>query len=246
MILRHLRLTALGTALCALVTGNAWGHATPYGDTYTFSGENFPDNFGVVKEPETGEIFTYPTAPYTITFDGIEEIAGGMKVNEKAITWPGKSGIIAEQATGIDGQTLFELTDWQNSGEVLEFSFDTVDGQWISDNPQANSSFTLKGVDWQHAVEGDSPAFFRTGFYFYWTNNGVPLTGMSFTLPDLGVLVGPHPFDPSPSYPRRPILYRLSAAPPVAEDDFCRKSCAETERGFENNRIYHLLAGERP
>ena len=56
----------------------------------------------------------------------------------------------------------------------------------------------------------------------------------------------PHPLDPSTEYPRRPIAYRLSAADPVADDDSCRTSRPENGRGFENNRIYHLLsAGSR-
>jgi uncharacterized protein len=55
----------------------------------------------------------------------------------------------------------------------------------------------------------------------------------------------PHPLDPSAAYPRRPIAYRIAAAAPVAEDDACRTSCTENGRGFENNRIYHLLGGSR-
>ncbi|HEY8517338.1 MAG TPA: urea amidolyase associated protein UAAP1 [Candidatus Binatia bacterium] len=51
----------------------------------------------------------------------------------------------------------------------------------------------------------------------------------------------PHPLDPSPEYPRRPIRYELRVAPPVADDDFARRSRPENERGFENNRLYHLL-----
>jgi urea carboxylase-associated protein 2 len=50
----------------------------------------------------------------------------------------------------------------------------------------------------------------------------------------------PHPLDPSPEYPRRPVKYRISCAEPVAEDDFCRGFRPENGRGFENNRIYHL------
>jgi urea carboxylase-associated protein 2 len=50
----------------------------------------------------------------------------------------------------------------------------------------------------------------------------------------------PHPFDPSPEYPRKPVHYRLSCAPPVSDDDYCRNFRPENQRGFENNRIYHL------
>lgn len=50
----------------------------------------------------------------------------------------------------------------------------------------------------------------------------------------------PHPLDPSREYPRRPIVYQLSEADPVAADDYCRTFRPENGRGFENNRIYHL------
>lgn len=54
----------------------------------------------------------------------------------------------------------------------------------------------------------------------------------------------PHPLDPAPTYPRRPVIYQLSKAPSVAEDDFCRTARPENQRGFENNRIHHLCCGE--
>lgn len=50
----------------------------------------------------------------------------------------------------------------------------------------------------------------------------------------------PHPLDPSPTYPRRPVRYQLFASAAVADDDFCRTSRPENARGFENNRLYHL------
>lgn len=53
----------------------------------------------------------------------------------------------------------------------------------------------------------------------------------------------PHPLDPSPEYPRRPVAYQLLCAPPVAEDDYCRTFRPENGRGFENNRLYHLCGG---
>jgi hypothetical protein len=50
----------------------------------------------------------------------------------------------------------------------------------------------------------------------------------------------PHPLDPAPEYPRRPIIYQVFQAEPVAADDYCRLFRPENERGFENTRIYHL------
>lgn len=51
----------------------------------------------------------------------------------------------------------------------------------------------------------------------------------------------PHPLDPSPRYPRRAVGYELRRAEPVGEDDFCRNFRPENRRGFENNRLYHLM-----
>ncbi len=197
MTLRQLRVSAGAAVLCCLSAVTAWGHPTPYGDTYTFSGENFPNSFGVVKEPETGVITDYGTPPLTLTFDGIAENVGELRINERAVKFPGRFDLNLEQAAGIDGQTIFEFTEWHNPGEVIEFSFEPLDGQWIANSPAANSSFTIDGLDWLHAAPGATPLFQRQSFYFYWTNNGVPITNMSFVLPDLGVLVGEHPFDPS-------------------------------------------------
>lgn len=50
----------------------------------------------------------------------------------------------------------------------------------------------------------------------------------------------PHPLDPAAAYPRRPITYQLFQAAPVTADDYCRTFRPENERGFENNRIFHL------
>lgn len=50
----------------------------------------------------------------------------------------------------------------------------------------------------------------------------------------------PHPLNTAPSYPRKPVDIRLLQAQPVAEDDECRLSRPENQRGFENNRLYHL------
>jgi hypothetical protein len=52
----------------------------------------------------------------------------------------------------------------------------------------------------------------------------------------------PHPFDPSPEYPRKPVIYRIGRAAPVGDDDYCLNFRPENGRGFENNRIYHLCA----
>ena len=50
----------------------------------------------------------------------------------------------------------------------------------------------------------------------------------------------PHPMNPSTEYPRKPIQYQLRKSKPVTDDDLCMNSCAENQRGFKNNALYHL------
>jgi len=50
----------------------------------------------------------------------------------------------------------------------------------------------------------------------------------------------PHPLNPEPEYPRRAVNYQILKADPVADDDYCKNLCAENQRGFKNNEIYHL------
>ena len=53
----------------------------------------------------------------------------------------------------------------------------------------------------------------------------------------------PHPMNPDNQYPRKPIVYQIRKAAPVAEDDFCMNFRPENLRGFQNNAIYHLTGG---
>jgi uncharacterized protein YcgI (DUF1989 family) len=53
----------------------------------------------------------------------------------------------------------------------------------------------------------------------------------------------PHPLNQAASYPRAPVTYQVFSARPVAEDDFCRNSSPENQRGFVNNVIYHQEEG---
>ncbi len=50
----------------------------------------------------------------------------------------------------------------------------------------------------------------------------------------------PHPLSRAKQYPQAPIDVTLFKADAVQEDDFCKNLCAENQRGFENNRLYHL------
>lgn len=53
----------------------------------------------------------------------------------------------------------------------------------------------------------------------------------------------PHPLNPAPEYPRRPVGYQIKQAAAVLSDDFCMNFRAENQRGFKNNEIFHLGAG---
>jgi uncharacterized protein len=53
----------------------------------------------------------------------------------------------------------------------------------------------------------------------------------------------PHPLNPSARYPRSPVALRLSKAPAVADDDFCRNSRPENVRGFVNTELYRNCGG---
>ncbi len=50
----------------------------------------------------------------------------------------------------------------------------------------------------------------------------------------------PHPLDPSPTYPRKPVTYEIGVAEPVSAGDACLNSAPENGRGFENNRLFHI------
>ena len=55
----------------------------------------------------------------------------------------------------------------------------------------------------------------------------------------------PHPLNTQPDYPKKPVKYQLYTSAPLHKDDICMNSCAENQRGFKNNEIYHLgLAGK--
>lgn len=195
------RMVALAALVAVTVTSMAQAqvHSRLRGDTYTFSATNFPGDIGETEDPVTREIIDHGTAPVQLTFDGIEEVAGGMRINERAVQFDGiDGGIFGVQASGIgdDGQTEFELLDWELPGEVIEFSFQTVDGGWVSDDQGGQSALTMRELDWQNTKDLD-PFFFEQGFYFYYSSNGTPVSGYETQQPEIGLLVGDHPFDSS-------------------------------------------------
>lgn len=168
------------------------------GDQYNISAWNFPTSFGITTDADDGETtIDHGSPPVTLTFDGIAEPAGGLSVNERVIEWPGvEEGIFAVQAAGVDGETEFFLDAWMNAGEIVEFSFSTIDGGWLSQEDEfGQSGYSIEGLEWANAESGTMPTLYENGFYLYVTRDGVPATGYATQIPELGVLVGEHPFD---------------------------------------------------
>lgn len=199
-MLKHAAVCLVGVGIGVAVSSAALGQSGLLGDTYTFSGFNLPNSFGITIDPETQEATDHGTPPVTLTFDGIAEQAGGLTVNERVHIWGGRpGGIFAVQEAGIDGITDFDLIEWENPGEVVEFSFQTTDGGYLSaEDDLGQSGYTVKGLDWNNAEPEWTPEYFEDGgFYFYFSHDGVPVTGYQSLQPDLGVLVGEHPFDPN-------------------------------------------------
>jgi urea carboxylase-associated protein 2 len=54
----------------------------------------------------------------------------------------------------------------------------------------------------------------------------------------------PHPMNPAAEYPRKPVTLQLGKAEPVRPDDYCLNFRPENGRGFQNNELYHLCAGD--
>ncbi len=49
----------------------------------------------------------------------------------------------------------------------------------------------------------------------------------------------PHPLNPADEYPRKPVTYQIFEAEPLGDHDICRDHCAENQRGFANNHLFH-------
>lgn len=49
----------------------------------------------------------------------------------------------------------------------------------------------------------------------------------------------PHPLDDASEWPARPVRYQIFKAAALAENDPCRDSCEENQRGFLNTQHYH-------
>lgn len=50
----------------------------------------------------------------------------------------------------------------------------------------------------------------------------------------------PHPLSMAKTYPRKPVQVEITRANAVTDDDFCKNSCPENQRGFANNHLYYF------
>jgi len=51
----------------------------------------------------------------------------------------------------------------------------------------------------------------------------------------------PHPLNQTSEYPRKPVEYAFYDSEPVADDDYCKNSRPENQRGFQNTWLYTEL-----
>lgn len=50
----------------------------------------------------------------------------------------------------------------------------------------------------------------------------------------------PHPMNPASEYPKQAVRYQILPADAVADNDYCKNSCSENQRGFKNTALYNL------
>ncbi len=53
----------------------------------------------------------------------------------------------------------------------------------------------------------------------------------------------PHPMNPALEYPKHPVIYQISNADPVTDEDYCRNFRDENQRGFKNTELYNIGCG---
>jgi urea carboxylase-associated protein 2 len=87
----------------------------------------------------------------------------------------------------------------------------------------------------------------ESGALTFDSTNSAPgaFVGLRFEMETLVLLhTCPHPLDTAAEYPRKPVSLQFGAADPVASDDYCLNFRPENGRGFHNNALYHLCAGD--
>jgi len=50
----------------------------------------------------------------------------------------------------------------------------------------------------------------------------------------------PHPLNPAPEYPKKPVGFQIRSSRAVTDADLCKNHCQENQRGFRNTELYNL------
>lgn len=135
---------------------------------------------------------------------------------------------VAQRWGGRDYQT--DRNQWHQNGNdsfLVELAKYGLNGRDMAANINWFSKVATDNQGRMHLVENHSQP-----------GNRVTLR---FEMDSLVVMhTCPHPLNRREVYPRKPVRVEIFAAEPVAEDDFCKNSCAENQRGFANNHLYYL------
>lgn len=126
-----------------------------------------------------------------------------------------------------------DRNDWQQNGhdaflvELAKYGLTSAD---MAANLNCFSKVVVDSKGNMSLAEGHSKA-------------GSQLT-LRFEMDTLVVLhTCPHPLNTAGRYPRLPVQIELGVAHAVGDDDYCKNFRAENQRGFENNRLYHIASG---
>lgn len=138
------------------------------------------------------------------------------------------AALVAQRWGARDYQT--DRNQWKQNGNdsfLVELAKYGLNGRDMAANINWFSKVATDDQGGMHRVEDHSQP-----------NNSVTLR---FEMDSLVIMhTCPHPLSQSEVYPRKPVLVEIYEADAVAEDDFCKNSCPENQRGFANNQLYYL------
>lgn len=93
-------------------------------------------------------------------------------------------------------------------------------------------------INWFSKVTSDNDGNLKLEQGFSEASSAVTLR---FEMDTLVILhTCPHPLNLTAEYPENGVDITLGIAEPVGENDECMNACAENQRGFQNNALYHL------
>ncbi len=216
--MRSNSLTAGARALGVLAVALAGSPlvAGPVGDMYTVQGTNFPNTYGATS----------------VTFDGVSELVGGpapqgLRVNETSTAFAGIAGGLSTNKGAI--------TQFENTGEILEWVFRSQDDGPYNDLPGA-WSFRLADIDFgSKAVQ-----YAFTPFIYFLASNGSPLVIPGALVTAFDLQVGVHPLNPAITQ----VVYLEDDDDQIYEDGKILIESADTTGELNANTIA-LLTGQQ-